>query len=260
MCQGKIFLSVLIVLAFLSTITLAQDFCKGDFNYDGNVDAGDVSVFLQNYGRSIFNNPCPLDGPGSVQKTGQSKCYDWLWPWTEIPCPQPGEPLYGQDGNYQRGITTDPRFTDNGDCTATDNLTGLMWEVKSNYDSIGDFDNPNDADNMYHWQGALELCENLILNNDGEWTIGTPNSSGAKYDDWRLPNLRELQSLVDYSKVNPTIDTDCFPNTWSSSMYWSSTTFVNTLAEAWGIGFYYGYSLESAKSTPSYIRAVRGGR
>ena len=44
----------------------AQDFCKGDFNYDGSVGAEDVTEFLNHFGRSQFNNPCPPDGPTPV--------------------------------------------------------------------------------------------------------------------------------------------------------------------------------------------------
>jgi hypothetical protein len=46
--------------------------CQGDLDYDGDVDADDVTVFLNNFGRSPFNNPCPPDGPAPVEKTGQT--------------------------------------------------------------------------------------------------------------------------------------------------------------------------------------------
>lgn len=53
----------------------AQDFCKGDFNYDGSVGAEDVTEFLNHFGRSQFNNPCPPDGPTPVPKTGQTTSF-----------------------------------------------------------------------------------------------------------------------------------------------------------------------------------------
>jgi hypothetical protein len=103
---------LLLMIFLLSThIALAQNFCQGDFNYDGNVDAADVSVFLQNFGRSKFNNPCPPDGPAPVEKT---------WQWISY--------ATGDDGDYEHGaMWPDPRFTDNGNGTITDNLTGLIW-------------------------------------------------------------------------------------------------------------------------------------
>ena len=53
----------------------AQNFCKGDFTYDGDVDANDVTTFLEHFGRSQFNNPCPPDGPAPVPKTWQTTSY-----------------------------------------------------------------------------------------------------------------------------------------------------------------------------------------
>jgi len=68
--------AILSVLFMLSAPTvLAQDFCKGDFNYSGSVGAEDVTEFLNHFGRSQFNNPCPPDGPGPVAKTGQTTSY-----------------------------------------------------------------------------------------------------------------------------------------------------------------------------------------
>ena len=76
----------------------AQDFCQGDFNYDGSVDAGDISTFLEDFGRNSLNNPCPADGPAPVIRTGQTINYS-----------------AGDDGYYEKGVAWPiPRFTDNG--------------------------------------------------------------------------------------------------------------------------------------------------
>ena len=115
----------------------------------------------------------------------------------------------------------------NGDGTVTDTSTGLMWQQAT-------------APGTYTWEQALTYCENLILNNDGQWTSNTPNASGAKYSDWRLPNSNELQSIVDYSRYNPSIDTTYFPGTVASD-YWSSTTNAYVTNGAWNINFGTGY-------------------
>ena len=64
-------LLVLIFLVSASTVS-AEDFCNGDFDYDSDVDAGDVAEFLNQFGRFPLNNPCPPDGPTPVSKTGQT--------------------------------------------------------------------------------------------------------------------------------------------------------------------------------------------
>jgi hypothetical protein len=93
-------------------------------------------------------------------------------------------------------------YTDNMDNTVTDNVTGLMWEQKT------DDGGPRDKDNTYTWKDALAYCENLVL---GEHT------------DWRMPTPKELERLVDLTKSSPAIDTNYFPNT-NSGKYWTGTT------------------------------------
>jgi len=93
-------------------------------------------------------------------------------------------------------------YIDNGDGTVTDNITGLMWEQKT------DDGGPQDKDNVYTWKDALAYCENLML---------------AGYFDWRMPTPKELERLVDLGKSSPAIDTAYFPNT-SNELYWTGTT------------------------------------
>ena len=148
-----------------------------------------------------------------------------------------------------RGGQTSNNFHDNGDGTVTDTNTGLMWQQDTS---------PGGA---YTWQQALSYCENLILNNNGEWTSGTPNTSGVKYDDWRLPNRNELQSIVDYERYAPSINTTFFPNT-RLDFYWSSTTFSISRSYAWLFYFQNGLLCNGDKSYAfySYVRAVRSGQ
>lgn len=97
--------------------------------------------------------------------------------------------------------------------------------------------------NSYDWQGALAACENLVL---------------ADYYDWRLPDRNELQSIVDYSRYNPSIDTDYFSST-AFSRYWSSTADVSYTNYAWFVSFDYGhvgyYYMSPASS--GFVRCVR---
>ena len=87
----------------------------------------------------------------------------------------------GQDGSYQTGCETAGRFQDNTDGTVTDLCTGLMWTQ-----DIVDADNSGvrDVDDQVNWCAALNACESLNF---------------AGHTDWRLPSIRELESIVDYS-------------------------------------------------------------
>ena len=172
------------------------------------------------------------DNYAPVPKTGQTTCYD-----------SAGNPRdcagTGEDGEYQKGIATTPRFTDHGNGTVTDNLTGLMW-IK---------DSQQICESYYViWQVALDLCNDLDY---------------ASYDDWRLPNLRELESLVIWEHSpslpigHPFINQILF-------RFWSSTSKANTVSNypdyAWTVDFTNGIREYGLKShTFAYVRPVRGG-
>ena len=165
---------------------------------------------------------CAFEG---LPATGQTACHDSAG--APISCESVEWP--GQDGFYQAGCPRAGRFTDNGDGTVTDNCTGLMWQKET-------------APGEYTWQEALEYCENLSL---------------ARHDDWRLPNVRELQSIVDYGRHRPSIDPIFGAEPWSS--YWSSSTSFYNPAYAWGVGFYSGHMGSDDKTVGLSVRAVRSG-
>ena len=120
---------------------------------------------------------------------------------------------------------------DNGVGTVTDTDTGLMWQQ-------------TDAGTM-RWEEALTYCETLEL---------------AGHNDWRLPNINELQSIVDYSAFDPCIDMIIFPAGVTSDSYWSSTTNAIDTTWAWAADFSYGYTLSYDKMWFWSVRAVRGGQ
>lgn len=80
----------------------------------------------------------------------------------------------------------------------------------------------------------------------------------AERDDWRLPNIKELQSLNDEHRTRPSIDTTCFPDA-TPSEYWSSTTLANHSTRAWTIDFDFGIGSYKERSERLRVRAVRGG-
>ena len=189
---------------------------NGDTNGDGAYDISDA-VYLLSW--LFLGGPAPvpiLECPPPAEKglpaTGQTKCYDNSG--NTIDCAKVDFP--GQDGFYQAGCPSAGRFKDNGDGTVTDTCTGLMWQQETadvdGNGSIGDEDRLN-------WQGILQYCESLDF---------------AGHTDWRLPNVRELQSVVDYGRFCPAID-PVFGAV--SDWYWSSSTGAGYPGRAWGVIF-----------------------
>ncbi len=113
-----------------------------------------------------------------VVDTGQTSCYDSS---NVIACPAAGQAFAGQDAQ-QAG--NQPSFTDNGDGTISDNVTGLMWQKSADMDGDGDIDT---ADKLTYDQTLA----------------GAATMSLAGYDDWRLPTIKELYSLIDFRGVDP---------------------------------------------------------
>ncbi len=168
--------------------------------------------------------------------TGQVKTYDDRG--KTLNNLKPGDPFYGQDGNYQKGQKMS--YTDHGNGTVTDNVTRLMWAQDQSDDSKG-------------WVEASEYCENLTL---------------GGYSDWRLPTIKELWSIRNQSTGWPYVDTDYFhlvsedgaeqrdQHTWSSNYY-----LVNTPESKKRVAFIVNDWTGHIKALDGrrYVRAVRGG-
>jgi hypothetical protein len=148
--------------------------------------------------------------------------------------PKTGQTIVYQindDGTYQKGFAG-TRFTDNANGTITDNATNLMW-IKD-HSAVGA---PFNA--IMTWTDAITNCENLTY---------------ATQTDWRLPNVKELQSIADYGRYGPAID-PLFTNT--QSFYWSSTTYASNTTYAWFVYFYSGNVNYDVKTSSYYVRCVR---
>ena len=144
-----------------------------------------------------------------------------------------------------------------------DNVTGLIWEVKTDDDDLHDKD---DKYNWYNTDPATNGGEDGYADDDGNICYGYDSSDASTYcntqaftarvneaglcgaHDWRLPSKEELRSIVDYSRYNPSIDTDYFPNARSSG-FWSSSPYA-------GASTTLGTSISTSATTTTVIAMI----
>jgi hypothetical protein len=176
---------------------------------------------------------------GTVQlpKTGQTTCYDTSG--NVISCTGTG-----QDGDKQAGVAwPSPRFTDNNNGTVTDNLTGLVWLKNAN------------CFGRRIWKDALGDVNTLASGKCGL-------SDGSKAGDWRLPNIKELRSLIDYSKNGPALPQGHPFSNVQSDWYWSSTTCAANTGHACLVNMSNGSRYHDTKDFGHYhyVWPVRSGQ
>jgi quinol monooxygenase YgiN len=178
----------------------------------------------------------PVRGRTSrVAQTGQQQCFG---PFGQ---PQPCRGT-GQDGELRSGASWPAvRFTDNDDGTVTDHLTGLVW--LQNADAFG----------RLPWQAALDACDALA---SGDKDLDDDSKAG----DWRLPNLNELRSLIDYSEKAPALPKPHPFSNVRSSLYWSSTTVASAPRFARFVFVGVGPSVWDSKSVRMTVWPVRNAR
>ena len=179
------------------------------------------------------------------------------------PVPQTGQTTVyaeGDDGDLQAGVAWPvPRFTDNHDGTVTDKLTGLIWLKDASCAELG----PN-GDGTAHWEPALEAATALASGRCGL-------TDGSVAGDWRLPNINELHSLVDFLFINPALSNAAGTGHWTEgdafsgvqggqTFYWSSTTTAANLPrDAWVVPLSVGINQSGEKDSTCYVWPVRGG-
>ena len=122
---------------------------------------------------------------------------------------------------------------DHGNGTITDDRTGLMWEQ-------------HPTEQRYTWEDATRIRIN---------DLNAARLGG--HDDWRLPTIQELVSLVDYARCRPAVD-PVFVTV--ADFYWSATTYATGPGYAWVVDFNGGnVGVGLGKGVGSYVRAVRAG-
>ncbi len=228
----------------------------------GSLPQGQPPAQVSQSGQPATSSPVTQAAPSDVSftytivDTGQTNCYDNQ---VGISCPQTGQSFSGQDAQY---AGNQPHYTDNGDGTITDNVTGLMWQ--------------KDPGPKKTYTEAVAGANPLTL---------------GGYNDWRLPTIKELYSLILFSGLDvspcmgggacnnvPFIDTAYFNFEYGNTaageriidaQYWSGTEYVSATmggaATVFGVNFadgrIKGYPRDTGPGgTPftEFVRYVRG--
>ena len=133
------------------------------------------------------------------------------------------------------------RFTDNGDGTVTDHKTGLIWLRDAS--ALG----------RLTWPEAVIACAALA-----DWQYGLTDGSNA--EDWRLPNINELCSLIDRAQVDPALPEGHPFVRVEPNVYWSATSYVCYPSCAWLVGFGNGYVSTCGRTSTAHVWPVRNSR
>jgi hypothetical protein len=203
--------------------------------FDGQID--DVRI----YNHALSNNEIEqlyLGAAILLPKTGQTTIY-----------------AAGDDGAIRAGVAwPNLRFTDNGEQTMTDNLTGLIWTKDAGTLPVGSCTGGRKT-----WQSGLDYVTCLNSN------------SYLGHNDWRLPNYNELRSLahLGYDEescggapcggISSWLNSIGFSHVFMSPYWSSTTTAINTYA-AWGVDMYWGDAQNYPKTDTYFIWPVRGGQ
>ena len=170
-----------------------------------------------------------------IPDTGQTRDYN--------------QDLFGQDSRYTINAPSYTKLDLQGKelpldtakwSMVRDNLTGLIWELKSHDEGI------------HQWRGAytFEEAQTVFIRKLNETHFG-----GAA--DWRIPTVKELSRITHKDNVMPAIDKAFFPFTYALD-YWTSTPYAKDPAKAWRVHFCRGFAMEQPKTKKFFVRAVRG--
>lgn len=147
----------------------------------------------------------------------------------------------GQDGDLKKGVAwPSPRFTDNGNGTVTNILTGLIWLKNAN------------CYGLRQWATALTDANTL---NSGECGL----TDGSAEGDWRLPNVREQHSLIDY-RNSPALPSGHPFTGVQLNYYWTSTSAPDVPSLAYGVDLAVGLLGRDGKAATYRVWPVRGGQ
>ncbi len=198
-------------------------------------------------------------GNAGVPATGMRTSYRAMVAGGEQPVAVPDDAAVGAGAAL--------RFRDNGDGTISDLNTGLMWEKKC-----------SECSGLHRSLALFSLDSKSGVTSAGEWVDALNRDGGigfAGYRDWRLPDVVELQGIVDYERFNPAVpeafdasqcglscsdvrDSEC--SCTALNAYWTSTTVAANPDRAFVVAFNLGLVGDLGKREEAMVRAVRNGK
>jgi len=237
--EGKLKSKIAIALCLISVVGTWGIGIAGNLDTRGGDEGGVFSTVS-----GISEQEAVAGFPARVEKTGQTTSYGSR-----------------DDGRLRKGVAWPvPRFADNGNGTVTDRLTGLIWLKNANCGKF--FAEDATGQNYRCWNDALKAANKL---KDGY--CGLTDSSVA--GNWRLPNSKELYSLIDLGLTHPALSDAAGTGHWSegdafsdvqSFYYWTSTTVADNSVYAWVVNFFGGFVNGDDKPSTDCVWPVRGGQ
>jgi len=236
-------------------------------------EGGIVTKANKNGGFSFSFGVVPADCVGTLSVSTIDVSLPNCTPVTATlaPVPKTGQTTSyaaGDDGALQKGVAVPtPRFTDNSNGTITDKLTGLVWLKKA------------DCSQFLPTFGQA-LADVASLNTNGTMNgnnCSDTSNEGSHQTDWRLPNIRELFSLVHFGFFEPALSNAAGNAKWQEgdaftgfhgsaglSTYWSSTANASDPTLAWVVDFdglfmVMSCPLGSGFCPGAFVLPVRGG-
>lgn len=167
----------------------------------------------------------------------------------------------GQSTTPSSGVTPHP--------CVRDNVTGLVWEVKTADDGF------RDKKWFYTWYNSVNnyggnagtasggVCKTAGRCDTEKYVADVNASALCDYTDWRMPTVKELEGIAHFGRTDPAIDPTYFPNIpsqFSSQYFWSGSPSAISPNEAWEVHFYNGSAVSTYRSGGKSVRLVRGGR
>jgi hypothetical protein len=254
-----------------------------------------LSVRIKGTATELINSPQTTAAAcyGKLNDTGIQTCGDATT--DDLACPVTG--FAGQDGDYGRDAlakkATLPKkgkgsagfdFTkiaNDGSvlpakaklgtgakdwaCTR-DNVTGLIWEVKTADGGLRDMNNKyswyntdNKTNGRFAGYQNFGTCTGSISCDTESYKTAVNTAKLCGKSDWRVPKQSELLSIVDDSRVAPVVDSTYFPNT-ANSWAWSSSPYAGSSGIAWIVDFNNGNDNGISKRYSYFVRLVRGGQ